>query len=320
MAARQLLTISGRERTDNVNTTRHRRTTDGHTHINQRGQLILFRHGQTTSTLITALDTAVPGADLTTMGVEQAFTGGERIVVDRALSRAAVNLDKNDGSPTPDAPRPVIISSEALRATRTAQLVAQGMMNQGAIVSTASPTPHGLVLTPITDNHNDQTIPTAIPGLTEVVAGDLEMNTDPESIETYRHTQLQWSKGSMHVRMPGGQTGWETRRRVLEGLAPLLPILMPGAVNTEPRTIRDLIAVIHGSLMRFIAGQLAGVEAHFVQDSYITNCRWIVLEAPARLDLAHATYHDIEQSCGTWHVKQWAWLPGEHVRLQNSDR
>ncbi|MGX6968692.1 histidine phosphatase family protein [Corynebacterium sp. c7Ub_26] len=68
-----------------------------------RGRLILFRHGQTTSNLITALDTAVPGADLTSMGVEQAFTGGERIVADGTLSGVG---EVQEGDAPPGSPRP----------------------------------------------------------------------------------------------------------------------------------------------------------------------------------------------------------------------
>ena len=76
--------------------------------------------------------------------------------------------------------------------------------------------------------------------------------------------------------------------------------------------------VVHGSVMRFIAGQLAGVEAHFVQDGYVSNCQWIVLDSPASLDLAAASYSDVDQSCGSWRVKQWAWLPGDRVRPKGS--
>ena len=280
-----------------------------------RGRLILFRHGQTTSNLITALDTAVPGADLTSMGVEQAFTGGERIVVDGTLSGAGV---EQRGDAPADSPRPVIISSEARRARKTARFAAQGMVNQGASVFTASPSPDGVMIAPVTAEPDDPTVPTAIPGLTEVTAGDLEMNTDMESIHTYRYTQLQWSSGKMDIRMPGGQSGWETRRRFLEGVTPMLPLLVPGAVESDTPTPSDLIVVVHGSVMRFIAGQLAGVEAHFVQDGYVSNCRWIVLDSPASLDLAGASYSDVDQSCGSWRVRQWAWLPGDCVRLKGS--
>ncbi|MGV0335022.1 histidine phosphatase family protein [uncultured Corynebacterium sp.] len=280
-----------------------------------RGRLILFRHGQTTSNLITALDTAVPGADLTSMGVEQAFTGGERIVADGTLSGVG---EVQEGDAPSGSPRPVIISSEALRARKTARFAAQGMVNQGASVFTASPSTDGVKTVPITAELDDPTVPTAIPGLTEVTAGDLEMNTDMESIHTYRYTQLQWSSGKMDMCMPGGQSGWETRRRFLEGITPMLPLLVPGAVGSDMSTPSDLIVVVHGSVMRFIAGQLAGVEAHFVQDGYVPNCRWIVLDSPASLDLAAASDSDVDQSCGSWRVKQWAWLPGDRVRLKGS--
>ena len=305
---------------NSVGTTVNSGTSHGHASEEKqqgasRGRLILFRHGQTTSNLITALDTAVPGADLTSMGVEQAFTGGERIVADGTLSGAGAG--RQNHAPA-GSPRPVIISSEALRAGKTARFAAQGMVNQGASVFTASPSPDGVKTAPITAEPDDPTVPTAIPGLTEVTAGDLEMNTDMESIHTYRYTQLQWSSGKMDMRMPGGQSGWETRRRFLEGITPMLPLLVPGAVGSDTSTPSDLIVVVHGSVMRFIAGQLAGVEAHFVQDGYVSNCRWIVLDSPASLDLGAASYSDVDQSCGSWRVKKWAWLPGDRVRLKGS--
>ncbi|MBY0795061.1 histidine phosphatase family protein [Corynebacterium sp. L24] len=305
---------------NSVGTTVNSGTSHGHASEEKqqnapRGRLILFRHGQTTSNLITALDTAVPGADLTSMGVEQAFTGGERIVADGTLSGAGAEHQNHVPA---GSPRPVIISSEALRTRKTARFAAQGMVNQGASVFTASPSPEGVKTAPITADPNDPTVPTAIPGLTEVTAGDLEMNTDMESIHTYRYTQLQWSSGKMDMRMPGGQSGWETRRRFLEGITPMLPLLVPGAVESDTNTPSDLIVVVHGSVMRFIAGQLAGVEAHFVQDGYVSNCRRIVLDSPASLDLGAASYSDVDQSCGSWRVKQWAWLPGDRVRLKGS--
>ena len=206
----------------------------------------------------------------------------------------------------------------AHRARKTARFAAQGMVNQGASVFTASPSTDGVKTVPITAELDDPTVPTAIPGLTEVTAGDLEMNTDMESIHTYRYTQLQWSSGKMDMRMPGGQSGWETRRRFLEGITPMLPLLVPGAVGSDMSTPSDLIVVVHGSVMLFIAGQLAGVEAHFVQDGYVPNCRLIVLDSPASLDLAAASDSDVDQSCGSWRVKQWAWLPGDRVRLKGS--
>lgn len=152
---------------NSVGTTVNSGTSHGHASEEKqqgasRGRLILFRHGQTTSNLITALDTAVPGADLTSMGVEQAFTGGERIVADGTLSGAG---EAQHGNESAGSPRPVIISSEALRARKTARFAAQGMVNQGASVYTASPSPDGVITAPITAEPDNPTVPTAIPGL-----------------------------------------------------------------------------------------------------------------------------------------------------------
>ena len=96
----------------------------------------------------------------------------------------------------------------------------------------------------------------------------------------------------------------------------MLPLLVSGAVESDTSTPSDLIVVVHGSVMRFIAGQLAGVGGPFRADGCVSNCRWIVLDSPASLDLAAASYSDVDQSCGSWRVKRWAWLPGDRVRLE----
>lgn len=45
------------------------------------------------------------------------------------------------------------------------------------------------------------------PGLEEVRAGDLEMATDRESVETYLGTLTSWMRGDLDRRMPGGDDG-----------------------------------------------------------------------------------------------------------------
>lgn len=47
------------------------------------------------------------------------------------------------------------------------------------------------------------------PGIAEVVAGDLEMRTDHESVETYLRTGFSWATGDLDLRMPGGENGHE---------------------------------------------------------------------------------------------------------------
>ena len=75
-------------------------------------RLFLVRHGQTTSNTIHALDTALPGADLTPLGREQATEAGGRLagVSDRVM----------------------VLSSFAARAQQTAVNVAAALERGGA--------------------------------------------------------------------------------------------------------------------------------------------------------------------------------------------
>ena len=64
--------------------------------------LILLRHGQTTSNVDHKLDTALPGAELTELGREQAKAAGEEILANYEVDR--------------------VVSSQATRAKQTAQI------------------------------------------------------------------------------------------------------------------------------------------------------------------------------------------------------
>lgn len=50
---------------------------------------------------------------------------------------------------------------------------------------------------------------TVVPGLEEIGAGDLEMRSDPASVEAYAGCVLGWMRGNLDRRMPGGTTGHE---------------------------------------------------------------------------------------------------------------
>lgn len=45
------------------------------------------------------------------------------------------------------------------------------------------------------------------PGIAEIVAGELEMRTDEEAIDTYLLTAFSWATGDLDARMPGGEDG-----------------------------------------------------------------------------------------------------------------
>lgn len=50
-------------------------------------------------------------------------------------------------------------------------------------------------------------------GLREVLAGDLEMRTDDESVHRYLSTMVAWASGDLGAAMPGGESGQETLDR-----------------------------------------------------------------------------------------------------------
>lgn len=50
-------------------------------------------------------------------------------------------------------------------------------------------------------------------GLREVLAGDLEMRSDPPSVRQFLETLVAWATGDLGARMPGGETGRETLDR-----------------------------------------------------------------------------------------------------------
>jgi probable phosphoglycerate mutase len=127
-------------------------------------RLHLVRHGQTPSNLISALDTAAPGAPLTEEGRRQAQAVGQVLATEPLDAVYASTLD---------------------RARATAAEVAR---------------PHGLEVQ-VRD------------GLREVLAGDLEMRTDPASVQRYLGTMVAWASGDLAAQMPGGESGRATLDR-----------------------------------------------------------------------------------------------------------
>jgi probable phosphoglycerate mutase len=153
-------------------------------------RLHLVRHGQTPSNLISALDTAVPGAPLTAEGERQA----------RAVGRvlAAEPLD-------------AVYASTLDRARATAAEVAR---------------PHGLEVQ-VRD------------GLREVLAGDLEMRTDPSSVHRYLGTMVAWATGDLDAVMPGGESG----RATLDRFDAVVDELLASGAGT-------VAVVSHGAMIR----------------------------------------------------------------------
>ncbi|GIG35982.1 histidine phosphatase family protein [Cellulomonas pakistanensis] len=79
-------------------------------------------------------------------------------------------------------------------------------------------------------------------GLREVLAGDLEMRTDDESVHRYLSTMVAWASGDLDAEMPGGESGRATLDRFEAVVA---EILDSGA--------RTVAVVSHGAMIRLWA-------------------------------------------------------------------
>lgn len=72
---------------------------------------------------------------------------------------------------------------------------------------TARPLAEARGMTPVIDE-----------GVREIIAGDLEMNTDEESTRIYHTTVEAWSRGDLDPRMPGAEDGHEVIGRFTAGI------------------------------------------------------------------------------------------------------
>ncbi|MDO5048969.1 MAG: histidine phosphatase family protein [Actinomycetaceae bacterium] len=111
-------------------------------------------------------------------------------------------------------------------------------------------------------------------GIREVIAGDLEMSTDPEDITTYLKTLLSWVEGDLDAQMPGGEDGWQTRARFGNVLNEAL---------SDTREIygddSTVVIVAHGAISRFIFATLSeDVTPELVARFPMHNASTAVLE------------------------------------------
>lgn len=80
------------------------------------------------------------------------------------------------------------------------------------------------------------------PGLREILAGDLEMRTDRDSVTRYLGTMVAWAAGDLDAVMPGGESGHQTLARFDEVVA---EVATTGA--------QEVALVSHGAMLRFWA-------------------------------------------------------------------
>ncbi|MGV0398332.1 histidine phosphatase family protein [Corynebacterium suicordis] len=230
--------------------------------------LYLVRHGQTTSNTIHALDTALPGADLTELGREQALAVGEE------LARRTT--------------RPLhVMSSLAARAQQTAVLLAEGFTTAGGELASAGDGSEfasrfaGRGLSPISDatstdfGFGQTDYISTIDDIVEIAAGDYEMRNDEDAHEAYHGVLMGWLHGETDVPVAGGKTGEE----ILETYVPqIISVLRALPADT------DVAVVSHGAIIRFVARFLGGVDPEWAYSGYLANTHYVMLEVPEEIE------------------------------------
>jgi probable phosphoglycerate mutase len=182
-------------------------------------RLLLIRHGQTSSNVLGALDTLVPGPGLTVLGLEQAAA------IPRALAEEKIGA---------------LYASVQTRAQLT-----------------ASPLAKALGLDVVVRE-----------GLREISAGDLEMNSDRESIDLYHEVSFGWSAGNLERRMPGAENGWEVFGR------------FDDVIREIAQTGLETVAcVAHGQVIRsWVAARAGNLDVDFAASHLLHNTGVVALE------------------------------------------
>ncbi|WP_297007238.1 histidine phosphatase family protein [uncultured Corynebacterium sp.] len=196
-------------------------------------RLLLIRHGQTTSNVTHSLDTSLPGAALTELGRSQAYAAGERIAGEYEVADTLI-----------------LASSQALRARQTARGIVEGAAGAGLVLPA----------------------PDALPGISEIPAGEYEMRSDDEAQYHYHRYFGRWLGGSLDLTMPGALTGREVVSRYLDTLLPQLAVAQA--------TGSDLAVVSHGAVIRLVAGFLGRVDPEWAVRSLLPNTSRVELEVP----------------------------------------
>ncbi|WP_033292088.1 histidine phosphatase family protein [Amycolatopsis jejuensis] len=111
-----------------------------------------------------------------------------------------------------------------------------------------------------------------IEGVKEVDAGDLEGNTDQESIAVYMRAVRAWTEGELHVGIPGGETGAQVQDRMRRAAGELR------AKHEETSPDGVVVLVSHGGSIR-LAGEwlTTNVPADVANSSLIPNTAFVEL-------------------------------------------
>ena len=111
-------------------------------------------------------------------------------------------------------------------------------------------------------------------GVHEVAAGDLEGNTDKDSVTTYMSVVRRWTLGELDPPIPGGETGAQVRGRMLDAVARLR------AKHEQADPDGTVVLVSHGGAIRLGGEWLAGnVDAEVANQGLIPNTGIVELTA-----------------------------------------
>lgn len=110
--------------------------------------------------------------------------------------------------------------------------------------------------------------PVQLPGIHEILAGDLEMRRDHEAVRIYLETVFAWGLGDLAPRMPGGEDGAEFFDRFDSSIA---SVATSGA--------RSAVVVSHGAAIRvWVAGRAINVPPSYAGEHDIQNTGIIELD------------------------------------------
>ncbi|MET1043735.1 MAG: histidine phosphatase family protein [Microbacteriaceae bacterium] len=105
-------------------------------------------------------------------------------------------------------------------------------------------------------------------GLREISAGDLEMNTDWESVNIYHRVSFGWPAGKLDLRIPGGENGIEVLGRFDQVVFEALELG------------HDTVAfVAHGQIIRtWAAARAENIDVEFAARHSLHNTGIVVVE------------------------------------------
>lgn len=112
-------------------------------------------------------------------------------------------------------------------------------------------------------------------GFREIGAGELEMEGDRASIESYLSTIFAWPAGDLERRMPGGEDGHEMLARFDQAIGEVVARL---TLDAAPTGVPTAVVVSHGGAIRtWVASRATNVDAAFAACHQLDNTDVVVI-------------------------------------------